>query len=212
MLRMLDHVVRVAPDLSRAIDDHRGRGFTVTPGGEHTDGQTHNALISFADGSYLELVAFRDSERSRDHRWWKHAAGGGLADFALLSDDLTADLIALGELALGPPTEGGRTRPDGVRIRWRTARLTPPLPFLIEDLSARELRVPAGTAARHANGATGIARLVVGARDPAEAERGFATLRGRGAPDVELQSAAADGVVDLKLAGLARIVVRPPQG
>ena len=205
MLRMRDHVVRVVPDLSRAIDDHRGRGFTVTSGGEHTDGQTHNALISFADGSYLELVAFRDSERSRDHRWWKHAVAGGLADFALLSDDLTADLAALGELALGPPTEGGRTRPDGVRLRWRTARLTPPLPFLIEDLTARELRVPAGTAARHA-------RLVVGARDPAEAERGFATLRGRGAPDVELQSAAADGVVDLKLAGLARVVVRPPQG
>jgi hypothetical protein len=199
MLRMLDHVVRVVPDLRTAIDDHRRRGFTVTPGGEHADGQTHNALISFADGSYLELVAFRDLERSRDHRWWKHAAGGGLADFALLSDDLASDLVALSELALGPPTEGGRTRPDGVVLRWRTARLTPPLPFLIEDVTPRELRVPGGTAARHANGATRVGTLVVGARDLGLTERRYAVLRERGAPDIALRAAEADGIVALKL-------------
>src|SRR5437016_2703006 len=92
MIRMLDHVVLVARDLDAAVADHRRRGFTVTPGGKHADGLTHNALVPFADGSYLEIVAFPDLDRAVSHRWWKIAAeGGGFADFALLSDDLGAD-------------------------------------------------------------------------------------------------------------------------
>src|SRR5439155_691104 len=63
MLRQLDHVAMVVRDLDSATDDYRRRGFTVTPGGEHADGLTHNALIPFADGSYLELVAFHEPRR-----------------------------------------------------------------------------------------------------------------------------------------------------
>src|SRR5256885_3067272 len=118
MLRQLDHVVFVVRDLAAAMDDYRRRGFTVTPGGEHADGLTHNALIPFADGSYLELVAFHDLSRGLTHRWWKIAAdGGGLADFAILSDDLAADTAALGELVAHPPAQGGRTRPDGTQLK-----------------------------------------------------------------------------------------------
>jgi hypothetical protein len=199
MLRMLDHVVLVVRDLATAMDDHRRRGFTVTPGGDHADGLTHNALIPFADGSYLELVAFRDLGHSLTHRWWKVAAdGGGLADFALLSDDLAADAAALGELVARSPAQGGRTRPDGVQLKWRTAVLVPPLPFLIEDVTPRDLRVPAGAAAEHANGATGIGPLVLGARDIGDAEWRYATLRERGAPAVELRPAEKDGLIDVR--------------
>ena len=53
MLRQLDHVVYVVRGLEAAIEDHRRRGFTVTPGGEHVNGVTHNALVPFLDGSYL---------------------------------------------------------------------------------------------------------------------------------------------------------------
>jgi hypothetical protein len=199
MLRQLDHVVLVARDLPSAIADHRRRGFTVTPGGEHADGLTHNALITFADGSYLEIVAFRDLRRALTHRWWKVAAdGGGLADFALLSDDLAADSAALGELVKTPAQDGGRIRPDGVELKWRTAVLKPPLPFVIEDLTARELRVPGGAASDHANGATGIASVAVGAVDISDAEWRYASLRERGAPQVELRKAEKDGIVDVR--------------
>src|SRR4029077_7639969 len=151
MLRQLDHVVLVARDLNSAIADHRRRGFTVTPGGEHADGATHNALITFVDGSYLEIVAFRDMARARTDRWCKIAAdGGGLADFALLSDDLAADAAALADLVKTPPKDGGRIRPDGIELKWRTAVLRAPLPFVIEDTTARDLRVPGGAAAEHA--------------------------------------------------------------
>jgi hypothetical protein len=199
MLRQLDHVVLIARDLTAAIADHRRRGFTVTPGGEHADGVTHNALITFADGSYLEIVAFRDLTRAPSHRWWKVAAdGGGLADFALLSDDLSSDSAALAELIKTPPKEGGRVRPDGVELKWRTAVLKPPLPFVIEDITARELRVPGGAATEHANGATGIASVVIGAVDIGDAEWRYAALRERGAPPIELRKAERDGVLDMR--------------
>lgn len=199
MLRQLDHVVLVARDLNSAIADHRRRGFTVTPGGEHADGATHNALITFGDGSYLEIVAFRDIARALTHRWWKIAAdGGGLADFALLSDDLAADSTALADLVKTPPKEGGRIRPDGVELKWRTAVLKAPLPFVIQDITARELRVPGGAAAEHANGAQGIASVVIGAVDVADAEWRYATLRERGAPQVEIRKAEKDGLLDVR--------------
>src|SRR2546428_12528985 len=140
MLRQLDHVVMVARDLASAMDDYRRRGFTVTPGGEHADGLTRNALIPFADGSYLELVAFHDLSRGLTHRWWKVAAGGGgLAHFALLSDDLAADSAALGDLLGPPPAQGGGARPAGAQPKWRAAGLFPPPPFLIHELTARGL-------------------------------------------------------------------------
>src|SRR2546428_13775555 len=104
MLRQLDHVVMVARDLASAMDDYRRRGFTVTPGGEHADGLTRNALIPFADGSYLELVAFHDLSRGLTHRWWKVAAGGGgLGDFALLAVDLPPGNAAPRGLRGHPP-------------------------------------------------------------------------------------------------------------
>ncbi|HEY7624824.1 MAG TPA: VOC family protein [Candidatus Limnocylindria bacterium] len=199
MLRQLDHVVYVVRDLRAAIEDHQRRGFTVTAGGDHADRLTQNALIPFADGSYLELVAFRDLDRSLTHRWWNIAAGGGgIADFALLSDDLASDTAALGALVSGQPLPGGRLRPDGVELRWRTAILKPPLPFLIEDLTARDLRVPGGAAREHANGATGIATVVVGTKEPTDAEWGYAALRERGAPAVELRESARDGLIDVR--------------
>jgi len=191
MLRQLDHVVFVARDLQAAIDDHRRRGFTVTPGGEHADHVTHNAVIPFADGTYLELVGFHDLSRSVTHRWWKIAAdGGGLADFALLSDDIDADAAALADLVKTPPKNGGRIR--------RTASLKAPLPFLIEDITARDLRVPGGAAAEHANGATGIASVAIGAMDIGDAEWRYAALRERGAPKVELRKAEKDGIMDVR--------------
>jgi hypothetical protein len=200
---MLDHVVFVARDLDAAVADHRRRGFTVTPGGEHADGLTRNALVPFADGSYLEIAAFVDRDRAATtHRWWKVAAdGGGFAEFALLSDDLGADGLALKEIVTRSSETGGRTRPDGIRIEWRTVLLSAPLPFLIEDVTSRELRVPRGAAAQHANGAGGIATVIVGAKDRTDVEWRYARLRERGAPDIELRADARDAVVDVRFKG-----------
>ena len=196
---MLDHVVYVAHDLAAAVQDHRRRGFTVTPGGEHVGGVTHNALVCFADGSYLELVAFRRPDPT--HRWWRHAARGGFADFAVLSDDLAQDLSELSDLIVREAAEGGRTRPDGVSLRWRAAFLRAPLPFLIEDLTSRDLRVPGGAAAHHSNGVTGVASLIVAAREQRLVDESYVRLRARGAPEIQIRKADLDGLTDVGFSG-----------
>jgi hypothetical protein len=199
VIRQLDHVVLVVIDLDAAVAEHRARGFTVTPGGEHAGGLTHNALVGFQDGSYIELIAFHDIAAARGKHSWQPVAerGGGWADFALLSDDLTKDLAALGDLVERPPEDGGRTRPDGVAIAWRAARLHRPLPFLVEDLTVRDLRAPGGAAARHANGITRVASVVLGATDPALVSSRYAVLRGRGAPDIKIRQTDRDGLIDV---------------
>jgi hypothetical protein len=148
MPQSIDHVVIAVRDLAQATSDYEGLGFTVTPGGYHTGGATHNALISFADGAYIELIAFTEPDRPQSHKWWaKFALGEGTVDFALLSPDLAAEAEALRKvgIAVDGPVDGGRERPDGQRIAWKSLTIESddgPLPFVIEDITARELRVP----------------------------------------------------------------------
>ena len=181
-------------DLDQAVREYDVLGFTVTPGGEHTDGLTRNALIPFRDGSYIELVAFLDPEDPRENVWgWRAIlpSGGGLIDYCAASDDLGGDARTLEERGLGVegPTDGGRRLPDGTEIRWRVARIRQDgwlLPFLIEDVTPRSLRVPGGPVAEHSNGATGISHLELAASDERAATRSLAALVG--APDVRAGS------------------------
>jgi catechol 2,3-dioxygenase-like lactoylglutathione lyase family enzyme len=189
VLTRLDHLVILVRDLDRAVCGYEELGFAVTPGGEHADGLTRNALILFGDGAYLELVAFVDPEDPRDNVWgWRAflSSGGGLIDYCAASDDLGSDTRRLEESGIGVdgPTDGGRRLPDGTEIRWRVARIRQEgrlLPFLIEDSTPRSLRVPGGPAAEHPNGAIGISRLELVASDERAAARSIAALIG--APD-----------------------------
>ncbi len=201
MITGLDHVVLVTLDLARTVREWRDRGFTVHMGGAHSGGLSENALVGLADGNYVELFAFVDLARARGTHQWAAIAerGGGWADFALGSNDLVQDTAALGDLVTRPIEEGGRTRPDGLRIAWRSARLAAPLPFLIEDVTARELRVPTGEAATHANGTKGVKRVALGARDPAFTRERYARLGERGAPEIEIRAADRDGLLDVSL-------------
>jgi len=183
MVTGLDHLVILVRDLEQAARDYGRLGFSVTPGGEHADGLTRNALIPFQDGSYLELVAFLDPDDHRDNVWgWRRfAADGGLVDHCLASDDLVADARRLREAGfeVDGPADGGRRLLDGQEIRWLSASVAQEgraLPFLLEDLTPRSLRAPAGQAADHPNGSTGISTLEVAAYDPESAARSYAAL------------------------------------
>ena len=72
MLTELDHLVILAEKLEDAVAGYEELGFRVTPGGEHADGLTRNALVPFTDGTYLGLVAFVDP----DDEWDNCGAGG----------------------------------------------------------------------------------------------------------------------------------------
>jgi hypothetical protein len=138
----LDHIVIAVHDLHSAIHDYRNLGFTVTPGGDHPGRATHNALVVFQDGSYFELIAWKAPEAT--HPWWPKLSrfGPGIVDFALLpgtTPQVVAQALSRG-LAYQPPVDGGRLRPDGVKLRWQNARpATPDLPFLCGDVTPRAL-------------------------------------------------------------------------
>ena len=163
MISMIDHVVILVRDLEQAIQTYTDLGFTVQAGGTHADGITRNALIVFADGSYLELLHFL--RPAPQHRWWRHVAyGEGLIDFALLPTDTTAAIATAQQhgLALAGPIAGGRLRPDGQQVAWEIALPpTPDLPFLCGDVTPRHLRVAEGDVRIHANGVQGIAGVTV---------------------------------------------------
>jgi len=164
----LDHLVIAVADLAKAVEDYRALGFSVQIGGRHPGRTSHNALVAFEDGAYLELIAWQ--EPGPAERWYNEHAkhGDGLMDFALVPED-TARAIEAAKargLALDGPLDGGRVRPDGTPVKWQTGRqATFDLPFLCGDVTPRELRVPAGEARRHANGALGVASVAVAVRD-----------------------------------------------
>src|SRR5690348_15475621 len=86
MLSGIDHIVIVAADLRTAIENYTDLGFTVTPGGKHPIG-SENALIPFADGSYIELIAFTISNSGL--LWQEQLRnGGGIVDFCARCNDL----------------------------------------------------------------------------------------------------------------------------
>ena len=161
----LDHIVIAVTDLDRAMADYRALDFQVLPGGQHPGRTSHNALVVFADGAYLELIAWRAP--APEERWYHtlSAHGEGLVDYALLPPDTAqalADAQARGLHTLTGPLDGGRLRPDGARLRWQTARhATPDVPFLCGDLTPRALRVPEGSVRQHPNGALGVAEVTV---------------------------------------------------
>jgi len=203
MLLGIDHIVLVVRDLAQAVDDYSRAGFTVTPGGEHTGGLTHNALIGFDDGVYLEIIAFKDPSRLQDHSWWPRLARGeGLVDYALLSDNLQGDAAAFQQrgLAIGNVQPGSRVRPDGQQVAWRV--LHPErqlgqtvLPFVIEDVTPRSLRVPHAAAAQHPLAVSGVAGLRLVVQDLATSTASLAALLGSAGPASSAQVDPAVGTV-----------------
>lgn len=187
MITGIDHVIILADDLGTAIEQYESLGFTVTPGGKHPR-FTHNALIPFADGTYLELIAFYEHPEpssSETHRWHRHlATGGGLVDHAVGAADVVAVQSAANErgVKLGGPIDGARLRLDGIELRWRSVMPEGDnpgaIPFVIEDVTDRGLRVPV-EGARHANGVSGIRSLVIAVRDVRVALERYAALLGR---------------------------------
>jgi catechol 2,3-dioxygenase-like lactoylglutathione lyase family enzyme len=153
MIVGIDHILIAVEDLEKGMEAYRRLGFQVLVGGDHPDVGTHNALVPLADGSYLELIGVKKPELARQFPFGMQVLGAlegpnQLAGFALEVGDDNSDLQAIRdrglEVAKAPP--GGRVRPDGQQVSWRTAHPKDSrLPFLIQDTTPRELRVPPPT-------------------------------------------------------------------
>lgn len=228
MSLLFDHAVVVVPSLAEAVAAFREAGFTVTPGGRHEAIPTENALVVFADGTYLELLAARDPEARAllreqaaapdwDRRMHAATALGRRFLPLLAGRDGVADLVVHGapltRLAreartrghvLTGPTPMQRTRPDGVVLSWQLLLPhAPEAPFLIEDVTARTLRVPdAAAATTHPNGARGIGWASVRVPDVPATALAWADLYGW-APRLD-----AEGATHFML-GSTRLVLVP---
>ncbi|CAE6495729.1 unnamed protein product [Rhizoctonia solani] len=177
---ILDHIVHLSPagKLPDAVTHWERLGFkytifSVTPGGTHAGGLTSNALVALADGVYIELIAFEQPPTeppASDDRWAKKSPGW--IDWALLGLDDYIDVIITERdrwvksgVKYQKGKEGGRKRAsDGKELKWRT---TAPkenhgqdtAPFFCQDLTPRDLRVPAAGLDTHTNTALGIAHI-----------------------------------------------------
>ena len=175
MLKGIDHLVIVVKDLPQAAKDYEQLGFTVVPGGRHPVG-SHNALISLRDGSYLEIIAFY--REAPDHRWWAPLQKGErLVDYCMQTDDLRGDTQKFRDagVAINDPVPWSRTRPDGYELKWLLSLATDnhrgAAPFLIQDVTPREERIP--RQCEHRNGVTGIQKLVMATGDASTPERWY---------------------------------------
>jgi hypothetical protein len=196
MFKGIDHLVIVVRDVGQAATDYEQLGFTVVPGGKHPVG-SHNMLIAFSDGSYIELIGFyRDAP---DHRWWQPLqAGERLVDYCLQTDDLQGDtekLRAAG-LAINDPVPWSRTRPDGYELKWILSLATGSHrgtgPFLIQDVTPRNERIPRQF--DHKNAAVGIDTVTIAVEELSQVDRWYSAVLGRSGKPVVRTELGAEGI------------------
>jgi catechol 2,3-dioxygenase-like lactoylglutathione lyase family enzyme len=222
-----DHALIFVTHLAQAVRDYTRLGFTVVGGGAHEGGPTENALVPFADGSYLELIAFRRrrtlvllrmlgrlrlvavaTRAPLARRFALRAARGpGLIDFALCVDALAPaiETARRSGRAIHGPVPGRRVARDGAPIRWELGvPADEELPLLIADVTPRPLRAAATQPITHANGVTGVTTVVVPVRDADAAAARYRAMLG--------VASKPDGAAHLLVLGTTRLRLEPASG
>jgi hypothetical protein len=158
----VDHlVIAVADPDAAAATLGLELGLAFTAGGRHDRAGTFNQL-AFLGETYVELIGVFDRGLVRASSGFAVGQAAmavldesreGFVTYALLSDDVAADVARLREAGspIDAPVAGSRTRADGETVLWITAfpELGPAEPpFLIEHVPAGAEWSPAARAAR----------------------------------------------------------------
>ena len=168
----VDHVTICGANLGGLQEAFGSLGLAADYGGPHANGGTHMAVIGLEDGSYVELVAPLKAGTATESSWSKlMLANAGACAWAVGSDNIQKDVDALKSagLSVDGPFPGGRKKPDGKVLEWKTAALGTQqagamLPFMIQDTTPREWRVkPSASAAQM--GLSGVAAVVLAVKD-----------------------------------------------
>jgi hypothetical protein len=181
----LDHVVvNVRDRIDAGLETYNRLGFTLTPRGYHTLGSMNHLAI--LGGEYLELIAAVPGETRRAEIL---TAPFGLNGLVFGTDNSAAVYAALHQagVPVEPPLEFSRPvqLTDGSKdATFRTVRITPGTVaagrIYFCHHFARDL-VWRDEWRHHANGAIGVARAVVAARDPSVLGALFARMFGEDA-------------------------------
>lgn len=172
-LSAVDHVMVAGPDLEALHKTWRALGFTLTPRAVHSGGATANHCIMFGD-TYIELIAPTGDGPSAMTRSFASRPPGATG-LAFASDDAPATAVALREAGIAAQDAAALSRPltlDGVTetVAFENVMFEGGLPGVF--VFACHHLTPHLTRARrewqlHANTATALAEIVIGAEDPA---------------------------------------------
>ena len=122
--KIVDHFMWAAVDLeSASAEFEKLTGVRPVFGGSHPGFGTHNALVSLANGSYMEVLAL-DPQQSVDNpivSEIKKLDSPAILAFHVQRANLDGVANVLDELNIGytGPLELGRVRPDGMKLQWR---------------------------------------------------------------------------------------------
>jgi hypothetical protein len=184
-------------------------GFTVQERADTKHGTTRFRFVTFEDGSYILITAFTSREAAAGHRLGPVLAEGeGWADYSFAVADLdeaAARATAAGTV-LGAVHDVRNVVASGeewalrLLVAGHGASGDNALPFLIQDVVGRDVRIPA--AMPHANGAIGVAEIRVCAPDPAATASRLSALSGSPV------TPATDGGFSLRV-GTSAISVQP---
>ena len=134
----IDHVILGIDDLDRGIREFESRtGVTPKRGGEHPGRGTQNALVTFGNGRYLEILAPASSQAPATTR----ESALGHAQLALVGWALhtgvigaTVEQLRKAGFEVQGPLPGSRRAPDGALLAWQSAAVDELglTPFFIE--------------------------------------------------------------------------------
>ena len=194
----ISHAILWVRDLEPAAERYRRLGFSLTQHYLHPKSVgTANYNAMFED-DYLELLTPLEKNERNLQRWARlDAEGDGLKDLSLATYDAEAAHAVVASAGLDPLPVFDHHRPEGDDVaRFRLVylppdRLLPGLGIHVNQRVTPEL-MWRGQTTTHANGARGIAGLVVVADDPAALAAPFAVFFGNPA------EAQGDGVLAVK--------------
>ena len=126
-------------------------GIPTEYGGRHNNHATEMALVSFPDGSYLELLAIQPDADPRAlvaYVWNRQLReDAGPCAWAARLNDVGAEVKRLkaAGVSVGEAVRDGRNRPDGTRLEWEATQVGDDprgtyFPYLERDLTPRALR------------------------------------------------------------------------
>lgn len=213
----IDHATVAGSDLKQLQSSLQKAGIATVYGGAHTNHATEMALVSFPDGTYLELMGIQaqaDPAAVKAFEWSKFlTSNAGPCAWALRDSNLAAEVARLraAGVTVSEPAEGGRKRPDGVTLAWQSSSIGEAIrgtffPFIIQDKTPREQRVyPQGKPVTKEF--RGVTRVVIAVRNLDDAIKRYRQAYGVPAPIKQVDAAFG---AQLALMGSGAVVLAAP--
>jgi hypothetical protein len=188
----IDHITVAGRNVEAMQKALLSAGIRSEYGGPHSNHATEMALVSFPDGSYLELIAIQPQAEPAAlaaHEWHKFLeSDGGPCAWAIRPQDFSGEVTRLRNASVEVigPRKNGRKRPDGLQLDWETAQIGPTnggfFPFMIHDFTPRDRRAfPSGKPTTEKW--SGVAAVVIGVQNLEGAIARYRKAYGLPAPD-----------------------------